>query len=70
MSTVLKKLTETQRPKTNLYIKWLLSDPGVPGVRSMGPDVTQSVIPRLFADLADVPLADEDNNSIPADDVN
>ena len=63
-------MTETHPPKTNLYIKWLLSDPGVPGVRSMGPDVSQSVIPRLFADLADVPLADENNNSIPTDDVN
>ena len=43
-----------------------LSDPGVPGVRSMGPDVTE----RLFADLTDVTLADEDINSTPADDVN
>ena len=47
-----------------------LSDPGVPGVRSMGPDVSQSVHPRLFADLTDVTLADEDSNSIPTDDVN
>ena len=47
-----------------------LSDPGVPGVRSMGPDVRQSVRPRGFADLTDVTLADEDNNSIPTDDVN
>ena len=43
-----------------------LSDPGVPGVRSMGPDVTT----RLFADLTDVTLADEDSNSIPTDYVN
>ena len=43
-----------------------LSDPGVPGVRSMGPDVT----PRLCADLTDVTLADEDSNSTPADYVN
>ena len=47
-----------------------LSDPGVPGVRSMGPDVSKSVSPRLFADLTDVTLADEDSNSIPTDDVN
>ena len=46
-----------------------LSDPGVPGVRSMGPDVTHSVSPRGFADLTDVTLADEDINSKPADDV-
>ena len=43
-----------------------LSEPGVPGVRSMGPDLC----PRLFADLIDVTLADEDSNSIPTDDVN
>ena len=47
-----------------------LSDPGVPGVRFMGPDVRPSVSERLFADLTDVTLADEDINSIPADDVN
>ena len=47
-----------------------LSDPGVPGVRSMGPDVSPSLTPRGFADLTDVTLADEDSNSIPTDDVN
>ena len=47
---------------------YFLSDPGVPGVRSMGPDVTQS-IQDYFADLTDVTLADEDSNSIPTDDV-
>ena len=36
----------------------------------MGPDVSQSVTPRGFADLTDVTLADEDSNSIPTDDVN
>ena len=50
--------------------KWL-SDPGVPGVRSMGPDsLTHSLTTRLCADLSDVTLADEDSNSIPTDDVN
>ena len=29
-----------------------------------------SVTPKLFADLTDVTLADEDSNSIPTDDVN
>ena len=48
---------------------FFLSDPGVPGVRSMGPDVTQS-IQDYFADLTDVTLADEDSNSTPADYVN
>ena len=48
---------------------YFLSDPGVPGVRSMGPDVSQSV-QDYFADLTDVTLADEDSNSIPTDDVN
>ena len=35
----------------------------------MGPDVRLSVTARLFTDLTDVTLADEDNNSIPTDDV-
>ena len=50
-----------------------LSDPGVPGVRSMCLDVRPSVRPsvtRLFADLTDVTLADEDSNSRLTDDVN
>ena len=47
-----------------------LSDPGVPGVRSLGPDVRPSLTARGFADLTDVTLADEDSNSIPTDDVN
>ena len=47
-----------------------LSDPGVSGVRSMGPDVSNSVTPRGFVDLTDVTLADEDSNSIPTDDAN
>ena len=41
-----------------------LSDPGVPGVRSMGPDVRHSIQDHLQT------LADEDINSTPADDVN
>ena len=49
---------------------YFLSDPGVPGVRFMGPDVRPSLTTRLFADLTDVTLADEDSNSIPTDDVN
>ena len=36
----------------------------------MGPDVTPYLPTRLFADLTDVTLADEDSNSIPTDDVN
>ena len=36
----------------------------------MGPDVSDSIHPRGFADLTDVTLADEDINSTPADDVN
>ena len=38
-----------------------LSDPGVPGVRSMGPDVTKWVS-NVVADLIDVTLADKDTN--------
>ena len=47
-----------------------LWDPGVPGVRSMGPDVSHSVTPTPCADLTDVTLADADRNSTPADYVN
>ena len=46
-----------------------LSDPGVPGVRSMCLGLCPSVT-RLFADLTDVTLADEDSNLIPTDDAN
>ena len=45
-----------------------LSDPGIPGVRSMGPSVLNSL--SSFADLTDVTLADEDTNSILADNTN
>ena len=70
-----KRLSQVRRSQleTEQLAKCLqtfLSDPGVPGVRSMGPDVSPSVTERLFADLTDVTLADEDNNSIPTDDVN
>ena len=39
---------------------------------SLGSDlwVLMSLTERLFADLTDVTLADEDSNSIPTDDVN
>ena len=57
------------RPFLPISIHPFLSDPGVPGVRSMGPDVTNSV-QDYCADLTDVTLADEDSNSIPTDDVN
>ena len=43
-----------------VFANVFLSDPGVPGVRSMGPDVSA----RGFADLTDVTLADVDTNSI------
>ena len=46
-----------------------LSDPGVPGVWSLGLVVSNKLtIP--FADLTDVTLADEDINSIPTDNAN
>ena len=47
-----------------------LLDPGVPRVWSLGPDVRPSVTERPFADLTDVPLADEDTNSILTDNAN
>ena len=47
-----------------------LSDPGKPGVRSLGPDVRHSVPPTPCLDLTDVTLADEDTNSILTDNAN
>ena len=44
-----------------IYI-YILSDPGIPGIRSMGPSLSYSVY--LCANLTDVTLADEDTNSI------
>ena len=52
------------------FRKAFLSDPGIPGVRSMGPSVSNSLTESLFADLTDVSLVDEDTNSILADDTN
>ena len=52
----------------NKPFRSFLSDPGVPGVRSLGPDVTQ-FIQDYVADLTDVTLADEESNIIPTDDV-
>ena len=49
---------------------FFLSDPGVPGVRSMGPVLCHSLSPRRFADLTDVTLADRDTNSIRTVNVN
>ena len=51
--------------------KWsFLSDPGKPGVRSLGPDVCPSLSNTPCVDLTDVTLADEDTNSILTDNVN
>ena len=46
-----------------------LSDPGIPGVRSMGPGFSKSLT-RPVADFTDVTLADEDTDSILADNDN
>ena len=61
-------LNKTHRKCTRFIT--FLSNPGVPGVRSMDPDVRPSVRQTPFADLPDVTLADEDSNSISTDDVN
>ena len=52
--------------KHNIY----LSDPGKPGVRSLGPLVCPSQTNRGCVDLTDVTLADEDTNSILTDNDN
>ena len=49
---------------------FFLSDPGKPGVRSLGPDVRHKLHTRRFVDLTDVTLADEDTNSILTDNAN
>ena len=46
-----------------------LTDPGVPRVRSMGPGLSNSKS-DTFWNFADVTLADDDANSILADDAN
>ena len=53
--------------------KWngpFLSDPGKPGVRSLGPDVRHWLRETPCWDLTDVTLADEDTNSILTDNAN
>ena len=47
-----------------------LSDPGVPGVRSMGPVLSHSQTELPLLNLNDVTLADEDTNSILTDNAN
>ena len=49
-----------KRSSGKIVVFYFLSDPGVPGVRSTDPDVSQSP----FANLTDATLADEDSNSI------
>ena len=52
-------------------MSWIfLSDPGKPGVRSLGPDVRLSLSPTPCVDLTDVTLADEDTKSILTDKAN
>ena len=48
-----------------------LSDPGKPGVQSLGPDSgCPSLSETPCVDLTDMTLADEDTNSIQTDDAN
>ena len=47
-----------------------LSDPGVPGVRSIVLSLSNKLTERGFADLTDVTLVDEDTNSIPTNNTN
>ena len=48
--------------KCYIHLFWFLSDPGKPGVRSLGPDVTNKQTETPFVDLTDVTPADEDTN--------
>ena len=79
-----ESIDQTDRTLSPFLLRWLpsihpysihplttfLSDPGKPGVRSMGPDVRQWVRQRGCWDLTDVTLADEDTNSILTDNGN
>ena len=56
-------------PKNNFSGHDFLSDPGVPGVRSMGPVVTMCVRDHV-ADLTDVTLVDGDTKPILTDNAN
>ena len=47
----------------NEELQSFLLDPGIPGVRSMGPSLSKTP----FWNLTDVTLADEDTNSIPTE---
>ena len=53
-----------------LNFLFFLPDPGVSGVRSMGLGVSIYLSPRALVDFVDVTLADDDTNSILADDAN
>ena len=61
LANVSKHGQQSNNDQNHGLSRQFLSDPGVPGDRSMGPDVS----PRGF-----VTLADEDSNSIPTDGVN
>ena len=52
------------------FVGYFLSDPGIPGVRSMCLDVSQWLHTTPCWDLTDVTLADEDTNSMQTDDFN
>ena len=52
-----------------IYRLRILPDPGVSGVRSMGPGVS-IYVRHLFENFTDVTLADVDTNSILANDAN
>ena len=53
-----------------MWVNTFLSDPAIPGVRSMGPSLCPSLTNWCLVDLTDVTLVDEDTNSILADDTN
>ena len=57
--TILKWLLH----RSNTHLQGFVFGPGIPGVRSMGPDIC----PRCCVDLTDVTLADEDTKSISTD---
>ena len=61
--------TDDKMKSTELFYCFL-SDPGKPGVRSMGPDVGLSETKTPLWNLTNVTLADKDTNSILSDNAN
>ena len=66
ISKVVRTKATENRNLCATFCNWqlFLTDPGIPGVRSMGPSVCPSLTESCLVDLADMSLVYEDANSI------